>query len=257
MHAKTLLLILACAATTPAQQPPQQPPIVFSVATVRPSHADGWRASFIPTGYLARGARLRIIIQDAFGIYELSRYSGLPSWVDTDQFDIEAKVDEADLERFHHLTGEQSRAMLQALLADRFKLVVHHQGREEPAYLLTIAKGGSKLQASTPEELLQPQNHITKSNGHGLLAGQNFSADSLAGLLTFYVARHVVNTTGLAGSYDFSLHWTPDNTPETSPDAGGPSLFTAVQEQLGLKLEPGKATLDAIVIDHIEHPTEN
>jgi uncharacterized protein (TIGR03435 family) len=167
--------------------------------------------------------------------------------------------------------------MLQALLADRFKLAVHHETKDLPVYSLVIAKGGFKLQESKPDET-DPQGrtgmHISGSSG--AMRGQLVSMASLAQFLYGRLNRTVLDKTGLTGKYDFMLKWTPDQNqmqpaggfqatsggapggqPALVADAGAPDLFTAVQEQLGLKLESGKGPVEVIVIDHVERPSGN
>jgi uncharacterized protein (TIGR03435 family) len=178
--------------------------------------------------------------------------SGLPGWARTDTFDIEAKMDDATLAALQKLPPkEQSRQrlfMLQALLADRFKLRIHRETKEMPIYALVVAKGGFKLKESQAPVTMWSSggNRIT------ITAGQ---IDNLAFGLSGVVDRIVVNQSGITGKYDIALKWTPDDQQGT-PDAG-PTLFTALDEQLGLKLVPEKGPVDTFVVDHVERPTEN
>ncbi len=137
--------------------------------------------------------------------------------------------------------------MLQAILIDRFKLKIHHETREQPIYTLEIAKGGPKL---TP---------VDKPGGMGWGRGQlqmhGASTDRLAFVLSDILGRVVVDKTGLTGKYDALLTWTPDEMQATA-DAG-PTLLTAIQEQLGLKLQSAKGPVDTIVADQVEKPSEN
>ena len=157
--------------------------------------------------------------------------------------------------------------MIQSLLADRFKLVVHNETKDAPIYELGLAKSGSKLPKSTPGDTFAkgikgiddnpvPIGYpVLLSLGH--LFGQAVTIASLIDYMTSALHRPVVDTTGLTGKYDLSLEWTPDNTPDDSPLAGGPSLFTSVQEQLGLKLTSAHGPVDTLVIDHAEMPSAN
>lgn len=173
--------------------------------------------------------------------------------------------------------------MIQSLLADRFKLKVSHSTRELPVYALVVAKTGPKLHDAKPGDTYP--NGIKGPDGRpvggagmmrmrpGQLIGQGFSIASLAGLLSQQLGRTVMDQTGLKGNYDFTLQWTSDQRPVAMPagpvgvssgadgvppsDSSGPSIFTALQEQLGLKLESTKGPVDIIVIDHIERPSEN
>jgi uncharacterized protein (TIGR03435 family) len=158
--------------------------------------------------------------------------------------------------------------MQQSLLADRFKLKVHFETRALPIYALVVAKGGPKLKASemnpaNPMETLKPKSlRIMRA---GSAAGVGVTMEMLAEILERQPeigeghGRMVADETNLPGLYDWTLHWTPWQAKpgEASSDSNGPSLFTALQEQLGLKLEPAKAQVEVVVIDHIEFPSEN
>ncbi|HWW97699.1 MAG TPA: TIGR03435 family protein [Edaphobacter sp.] len=155
-------------------------------------------------------------------------------------------------ERFKGLTSKQDRdlkqRMVQALLADRFQLKFHQETRTLPAYDLVLVKGGSKLQPS-------------KSNGKSIGTGRtHFNGEGLtmtliAEELSLITGRVVVDKTNLADRYDLKLEWTADDAAAT--DNSAPSLFTAIQEQLGLKLEPAKEPVSVLVIDHVDLPTPN
>lgn len=262
--------------TTPqsAGTPQITGPVLFAVASIKPNNGDrGWRMEFTPDGFTARGVTLRKIVQEAYGVYEEDRMNGGPDWLTSEKFDIEAKIDSADAAGFKDFSLEQRRLMLQKLLADRYKLAVHHETKELPVYALIVAKNGPKFQESKPDTIDEGpikgmDGHVTRSK-RGQLEVNGISMKGLANLLHFSVGQTVVDQTGLKGRYDLSLQWTPDdvaapmpktaegNQPEAAPELSGPSIFTAVQKQLGLKLEPTKSPLDTIVIDHVEHPSEN
>jgi uncharacterized protein (TIGR03435 family) len=226
---------------------------------------------FTPDGFTARGVMLRQVIQEAYGVYEEDRMYGGPDWLISEKFDVEAKIDSADAAGFRDFTLEQRRLMLQKLLADRFGLAVHHETKELPVYALVVAKNGPKLQESKPDTIYHSQikgiDGLVTRSGRGHLEAQGLSMTNLANLLHFSLGRTVVDETGLKGRYDLSLQWTPDDVAASMPkpadqevaasDSSGPSIFTAVQKQLGLKLEPTKSPLDTIVIDRAEHPSEN
>jgi len=154
--------------------------------------------------------------------------------------------------------------MIQAMLADRFKLLAHHEIREQPVYELVIAKNGPKLQEAKPAEGSDPGGTVESRAGQ--IAAKNVVVSQLVTRLTQTLGRTVVDKTeGLKGKYDFMLIWAPDeagSSPSSAsssapPDPTGPSIFTAIQEQLGLKLEPAKGPVDCLVIDHLEQPSEN
>jgi uncharacterized protein (TIGR03435 family) len=260
----------------------------FEVSTIKPTTAnDGRRMMMImPDGISMQGIPVQILLQHAFGVEE-DRIVGAPGWVKSNRYDIQAKVAPEDAPKLDKLKMEQRREMLLPLLVERFNLKYHHETRELPMYSLVVAKGGPKLTEAKPvDPIIKPDGSPKpdpKSAGpprepirgqmmlgpgrleaHG--GGMNFLAHALSGQL----GRSVVDKTGLTGAYDFTLQWTPDNAPpgmggpeggpprgDTGDEAGGPSLFTALQEQLGLKLESGKGPVDVIVIDHIDLPSQN
>ena len=171
--------------------------------------------------------------------------------MDADRFDIAAKAeDKADM--------EQVAEMIKSLLAERFQLKFHHETRELPVYALLVGKNGSKLKASAGGD-----NHDSNTL-RGKITGQNIPLETLVTLLSNQLDRLVVDKTGLTGNFGFQLEWSPEAS-RPSADAGGgtatepsgPSMFTAVQEQLGLRLEATKAPVDAVVIDALERPSEN
>jgi uncharacterized protein (TIGR03435 family) len=149
---------------------------------------------------------------------------------------------------------------MQKLLADRFKLLVHWETREMPVYELVVAKGGAKLPATTRKD-----ENMSSSFGNGKPTGEGLSAKDLAVVLTQVLSqelgREVVDKTGLSGKYDFTLRWTQDGVLGTDAASNGadvpPSIFTAVEEQLGLKLQPAKGPVQVLVVDDAEMPTEN
>ena len=161
--------------------------------------------------------------------------------------------------------------MLQRLLADRFKVVVHHEAKEFPLYGLAVAKSGPKFEETKPEDLRKSPVYgvMCMNTGgrrgtiemHGCTTTQ--FATNLSGYGRLDLGRKVVDQTALTGYYTFALHWAPVDAANPSsselsaPEPSGPSLFTAVKEQLGLELKPIKGPLDTIVIDHAEMPKEN
>jgi uncharacterized protein (TIGR03435 family) len=169
--------------------------------------------------------------------------------------------------------------MFQPLLADRFKLKFHYETRELPVYVLTIAKNGPKLKESQPDPAGPPGpagmrgKHMMRLMGMGHLEAQGISVTLLTHELSRQLGRTVIDKTGLTGNYDFGLQWTPDlGTGPTfkgpqggpsagdngaAPDASGPTIFTAIQEQLGLKVESQKGPVRVMVIDHVEPPSAN
>lgn len=275
------LLALVCVSSAGAQSLPtsggaakQSELPRFAVISVKESGADSnvFRVADSPEGVTVRNAALLMIIRGAYGMFTSldEKFIGVPDWAKTTKYDIDAKVDPSDLDRLHSLTRAERDAMLQGLLADRFQLRVHSEMREQAIYALTFAKGGSKLRRAKPGDsydkgLKDPDNGVT---GAGVvirtprsIAAQAITVSNLVVMLTQIVGRTVEDRTGLAGNYDLTLNWTPDAL--TSSDSAapgndnGPSIFTALQEQLGLKLESTKGPVPVLVIDHVERPTEN
>jgi uncharacterized protein (TIGR03435 family) len=183
--------------------------------------------------------------------YDVKTYqlSGGPSWAGdaSTAFDIEARADGTP-------SADQVHVMLQTLLAGRFHLKLHREMKDLPVYDLVVAKNGPKMKESAADATASVgvQGGAT---GSRQLTYTKVSMAELATGLASGAGRPVIDKTGLTGSYSFSLEWTLDGTP--ADVATGPSLFTAVEEQLGLKLEPAKAPTEMLVIDHAEKPTEN
>jgi len=202
--------------------------------------------------FLAVNASMRMLLQFAFDIPDAQILNG-PAWLGSKFFDVDAKSDSAVDVWMSTLDFEHAKAakekMLQGLFADRFHLVAHRETRELPVYALVVAKTGSTLQVS--------KSGGTKyDNGRAQIIDQGASIATLADQLSKAAGRPVADKTGIDGRFDLTLKWTPDSGAPSS-DADGPSLFTAVQEQLGLKLEPAKAPIPVLIIDHIEMPTAN
>lgn len=153
---------------------------------------------------------------------------------------------------------DRVRERLRSLLAERFGLMVHHESREEPAYMLTIAKNGSKL-----SPVSAPGGPPHKQEGRGHSQGFAVPMEMLVVTLSNATNQPVIDKTGLMGRFDYTLNWDPASTalianPDAPPpDSSRPSLFTAVQEQLGLRLESGKAPADVVVIDRVDRPSGN
>ena len=225
----------------------------FEVATIKPAAPapDGHTHINYPPGgrFSATNIALLALMQWAYGTPEKQILDG-PPWLSSTRFDIQAEADIG--EQIKSLTSEQSnelkRRMVQDLLADRFQLKVHEETRTLPAYDLVLAKGGSKLQPSE-------SNGKSIGVGHTHFNGQGLGVTSVAEELSKIVGRVVVDKTGLTGRYDIKLLWTADDA--QAADGDPPNLFTAIQEQLGLKLESAKEPVPVIIIDHVDQPTPN
>jgi uncharacterized protein (TIGR03435 family) len=225
-----------------------------------------------PDGFSAWFITLQQIISVAYGV-ERFQISGGPSWLPSERFDIEAKMDAATADALEKLSHVQrvlaQQQMLQALLANRFQLTVHRETKELTIYTLVIAKDGPKLKEAKPGD----------TPGAGSMRGSVLSGEvtahavpiaRLAHDLTQMLGHPVLDKTELKGVYDFKLQFTPDDRlqppsglapnqrlPVPPADSNAPSLFNALPEQLGLKLESGKGPVEVIVIDHVERPSGN
>jgi uncharacterized protein (TIGR03435 family) len=245
---KKVALSVAIAALTLAQTPGSEKRAEFEVASIKPTATEGsFTIDFPPGGrFSTRNVTVHNLLRNAYGLEDY-QISGGPGWINSAGFDIEAKAaaGAGDLPR------EQVLQMIQALLTDRFHLAVHRETRQLPIYALVVGKTGSKLQAAdssaTPAGTLKM----------GQLITQKMSMTTLANLLTFDLERPVRDETGLQGDFAFTLEWTRGLGESDAGAPSRPSLFTAVQEQLGLKLESAKGPVEVLVIDRVEKPSEN
>jgi len=250
------------------------------VASIKPTVASGDRVSifFTPDQLTATNVTLQMLIREAFGIQNDQIFGG-PEWLTTDRYDIQA-VGKSTAEQTGRLNESQPVPIpglrLQALLADRFKLVFHRETRNLPFYALIIGETGAKLQSSTatsgaPSPTAGSNSKVEGGKvfvGPGQFRGQGVPLAVLVSFLGRQLERTVVDRTGLTGNYDLTLEWPADENrasflgktqdasqvPEPSTE---PSLFTAVQEQLGLKLVPQTGPLEVVVIDQVEKPVDN
>jgi uncharacterized protein (TIGR03435 family) len=257
---------MACAQTLPK----------FEVASIKPSNsADGRPLFNVQPGGRVTVANfpLKRLIETAYGVKDF-QISGGPGWMNSDLFDITAKGESSITSR------DQIQHLLQSLLAERFQLVVRRGTREMPVYALVVDKNGPKFKEAhesdpsiadlknPPGVQGRPRFTIVR---RGRLTAQGVDMKSLADDLSNFLGRVVVDKTGLAGSYDVKLEWQPDENqvamfqtmgvPEgfgaPAPDAHGPSIFAALQEQLGLKLESQKGSVEIITVERVERPSEN
>jgi len=204
-------------------------------------------------GFTASNCSLALLIQYAYDVMQF-QISSAPSWVQSDRYDISAKGE----------PGSQVadiRPMLQRLLEDRFQLKHHWETKEAAVYHLVVSKT-AKLRESEPGDCLPSGDAPCGAlrNSPGNTQGYSLTASDLAGSLSFFVGRPVLNYTALAGKYDIELQWTPERVQMQSPspsEENSPSIFTALQEQLGLKLESARGPVKTLVIDHVERPSEN
>jgi uncharacterized protein (TIGR03435 family) len=259
----------------------------FEVASIKPNKTGDMRMMLrIAPGskFEASGVTIKLLLEQAYNIKD-DQLSGAPPWLDSERYDINAKPEDSVAAEMEKLPMEQRREkfgqMIQSLLIERCKLEVGHDSKELPIYALVVAKNGPKMTKSnfvppdkppagpppTGKDGVHPQGSIMMQ-GRGNLTATGVELSALVNILSRAAGRMVVDKTGLSGRWDYKLQWTPDNNegpaPPGGPPAGapppetsGPDLFTAIQEQLGLKLEAQKAPVDIIVIKHIEKPSEN
>jgi uncharacterized protein (TIGR03435 family) len=279
-------IILSAVAIVSSAETPAQSPVgsaaraTFEVASVKPnvSNSSTSNSNEPPGGYVATNMSLRRLIAIAYRMRlqtERDRIVG-PSWIDAARFDINARTPPGS-------SREQVPDMLRALLVERFGLAAHTETREAPVYALVLARTDgqpgpqltrSSLDCSKPQAFRsgaagpgtgvadeKPQCGIISNvdgNG-GVLRGGGRSMADLAGNLAGRVSREVIDRTGLTGTYDFVLRWTPENFANPAGNAGpsrdGTLIVTALQEQLGLKLETGRGPVEFLIIDKVDRPT--
>lgn len=244
-----LLIFTVCKLSGQAAEPAR-----FEVASIRPSKSvavsGGYRLA--PGGrFIAENLPLRLLITSAFRIREF-QLSGGPGWIDSTTYDIAAKADGDP-------SPDEIWKMVQDLLEDRFKLKVRHETTEQTWYSLSTAKVGLKLPESTADceglaAHAQPGGRGACGNWFAdahRITGIKISMHDLTEALSEALDRPVIDKTGVAGSFDVRLEWTSDDK------QAGPSIFTALQEQLGLKLESHKGPVEMLVVEHVERPSEN
>ena len=225
-----------------------QTPQAFDVASIRPNHSGSTDSNVDSTAggrLTVTNETLRELIKLAFSVKDY-QISGAPGWIDSERYDIVAKTASAV-----KLSLEDEKSLLRALLADRFAMKSHLETKEGIIYRLRIGKDGSKL---TPHDDGTGTKART-SCGH--LLGGRVTTGVLATMLSRQLEHDVTDDTGLPGKYDFQLDWTPDAVACPGASADQPSIFTAVQQQLGLRLESAKGPVETLIIDHIQVPSDN
>jgi uncharacterized protein (TIGR03435 family) len=241
---RTIASIVLCASIALAQQ--------FEVASVKPSGAGQLTGSSgITTGHgrlTANNVTLKRCIMGAWGVGP-NQISGGPEWLDSDRFEIVASagqpVEDEDV----------LNAMLRNLLAERFKLALHRETRTAQALVLEVAKNGPKLEKTEAGE-------ASTNSGRGRIDARKHTMDRFADVLSWQMDLPVINQTGLEGVFNLKLEWTPESLKPAASRADRaaaeePSIFTAIQQQLGLRLRSQKAPVEMLVIDHAERPSEN
>ena len=259
--------LLAVAATGIFAQSPSARPAfdAFEVATIKPTAPDQ-QARYIRMQsihrFYATGFTLNALVAAAYSLTPRA-ISGGPAWADSDRYDILASTPGGVQPNL-----DEQMTMLRKLLTDRFRLTFHRESKELPVFAITVAKGGPRLKpsAAPPGTLPYLTNTVypeEKGGVHVQLPARNATLMQFAAMLQRAVVdRAVVDRTGLSGTFDFDLEWTPDenqfggNLPR-SVEPTKPNLFSAMQEQLGLRLEATKGPVPVLVIERVERPSEN
>jgi uncharacterized protein (TIGR03435 family) len=262
---RLLLIVLMAITLANAQK------LEFDAASIKPNTSDSDRAGYErppDSGrFTATNNALEMLITTAYKLKNF-QISGGPTWIKSAHYDVTAESPQT------HVTPEQFRAMLRALLAERFKLVVHTETREVPVYALAPSKTGLKITAVTDVDCPKYESDKLPCGafyvGPSGLGGRNVSMSFFTEALSNIVGRPVIDKTGFTGKFNVDLEYSPEGVTAFGPagftpqglSAGGnsdnkPSIFTALQDKLGIKLESQKAPGEILVIDHAEKPTEN
>lgn len=258
-----LLICNALSPTAGAQQRSLESKLEFEVASIRPSAGtpNYVRLSPEPEGLTGENIPVKTLMAFAYNVQKFQILGG-PGWIDAfpkNTYHIQAKATRP-------VTTAELRLMAQSLLADRFKLAVHQATQDLPGYALVVARGGAKLPAAKASECPpKPTTCGGVYNFGGAInpreVAERASMAQLAEELSFILGKVVVDETGETGLHDFTLQWKPDADQKGyryySGDPNSPEIFTAIQEQLGLKLEARKVPSPTITIEHVEEPSDN
>jgi uncharacterized protein (TIGR03435 family) len=257
--------------TAASQEAGSTPPAydVVSIKQASPGDRDvGWKT--LPNGFEFRNLPLALLIHQAYGITLDSQISGLPEWAKTERYDVSARADDDTAEGWKKLSpkdsSKQQQLMLQALLADRCQLKLRSERKELPVYALVVASASLKMKEAAPDE--KDFIDMASTTFHGptgpsdeymmTMTGHAVTAEGLAQNLPHYAGRMVVDKTSLGEKkFDFELKWSSGGADLPDAAQAGPSLFKALEEQLGLKLEPGREPVDTFIVEHIERPSAN
>jgi uncharacterized protein (TIGR03435 family) len=248
-------LLANCAAAIAFLMPAAFTQDAFDTASIKPAKSGvrGYSIQPLPGRLSVSNTPLRKLIAAAFHVYDF-QVAGGPKWIDSDAFDIEAKAPPGTKP-----TEKQTMAMLQNLLAGRFALAIHRDTKDLPVYALEIARGGPKFQAA--KDVGDPYFRVFQRRQ---ITAQRAPLEFLLEALSFLLGRPAINKTGLTGLFDYKLEWTPDEIQVGSDETNGrpkdenvPSLSSALQEQMGLRLQSQKGPVEIITVDRAEKPTAN
>jgi uncharacterized protein (TIGR03435 family) len=256
----TLLLLTPGIRAQDAGAPASRPMPEFDVSTIKPNDTGSGsiHVSMDDDILQATNVLIKMLLEEAFHIKQDDIF-GLPHWAEVSHYDIVAKVVDADPQVLKDMTREQRALMLRHLLEDRFQLKTHTEVRTLPVLNLVLAKGGSKLTPSPSREDDAKGFGGSMHTHNGDLTAQHISTADIVSFLADQTRVTVVDHTGLTGRFDFELKWQrEDQGPQSGlRDDASPTLYTALQEQLGLKLVSGKDPVTVLVVDHVEVPSEN
>jgi len=237
---------------------------IYDVTSVKLNTSGSFDSSYNTSGVgsSARNVSLRQLMEYTFEIKE-NLIEGIPGPVNAARFDLDGKISDPDPETIKRLTDDQRRAMMAPVLAERFQLQTHRETKMLPLYELVLAKDGSKLKPSAAEGAPEPAGIDPRVRTRGdvnwgseHLLAHAIPLSVLAHTLSDILKRTVTDKTALEGEYDITLHWTPD-TAIASDDQTAGSIFTALQEQLGLRLRPSKGLVETLVVDRVNMPSDN
>lgn len=242
----------------PGAVPVPQPVPRAGVSVIKPSDPSSANRFYTLRGshFIAQNQTAANLIEIAYGLQHTQVLGG-PSWMHSERFDLEAAPDQEGKYSYNDWT-----LMLQQIMADRFHVQLHHETRELPAFNLALAKGGTKLTPSAAGADGKPNIDVKGREVISIIATDADTAEFVKILKEAIVGRPVFDQTGLAGHYDFTLRFAADRTAmsataDSAPPDLPPDLFTAIQQQLGLKLAPTKAPADVLVVDDVQHPFQN
>jgi uncharacterized protein (TIGR03435 family) len=253
----------------PAQASPADAasaPVQFEVASIKSDLSDRMTLHFEDDGVVCTSVPVEFLVQLAYGV-ESDQIVGLPAWTKTERYSIVAKVDDADVPRWKAMKTDERDTAFKALLASRFAFKIHFDTSERKIYALVVAKNGPRLQTATAGD--SPANGMKRVEGsafgrntvsmnNGKIMIQGGKMDVLAKTLAHLdLGYPIEDRTGLTGNYDIALEWTPGNRNAVEDSGTELSIFTALEEQLGLKLELEKGSVEMVVVDQMEKPTAN
>jgi uncharacterized protein (TIGR03435 family) len=246
---------------------------LYEVSTIRLNNEGGWHQRWdeTPDGVIYENLTIADLILAAYGTGHATddQIIGVPGWAKEKRYNLTAKVSVDDADRLKGLKYRDRQTMLAAVLEERFHLKVHHEMRDRQHYALRVAKSGPKMKLATAQDTVKNEAdggatdegtmHVSTLSRTTHSEWQAFTMERFAETMTWelwQLNRQIVDETGLKGRYDFTLDWSVDQGGDDGT-ASAPGIFTALQAQLGLKLEMLKGPLDCVIVDHVEEPTAN